>query len=94
MPIVVRGGDEAHLARCCAGAAERRRHAPTSRSSPPTVERSDICAVAAAGVVLENDGGVRPWQDAALEKFGGDTMSEVLSAHRAFLVAARAISSR
>lgn len=56
-----------------------------------TYERSDICAVPAASVVLEN---VTAFEVAAAfrDKFGGDTMNEVRWAYDRYLVAARALS--
>lgn len=51
-------------------------------------ERSDVCAVSAAGVVAEN---VVAFEIARafLEKFGGDTLTEVQAAHAFYLQAAR-----
>ena len=55
-------------------------------------ERSDVCAVPAASVVAEN---VVAFEIARafVEKFGGDTLTEVRLAYRAFLEAARALGS-
>ena len=53
-------------------------------------ERSDVCAVPAAGVVAENVVAfeiARAW----LSKFSGDTLREVAAAHSAFLEAARGL---
>jgi chorismate synthase len=47
----------------------------THEPAPATVERSDICAVPAAGVVLEAMVALT-LADAALEKFGGDSVRE------------------
>jgi chorismate synthase len=47
----------------------------THEPAPATVERSDICAVPAAGVVLEARVALT-LADAALEKFGGDSVRE------------------
>jgi chorismate synthase len=47
----------------------------THEAAPATVERSDICAVPAAGVVLEAMVALT-LADAALEKFGGDSARE------------------
>ncbi|MEI8255842.1 MAG: chorismate synthase [Deltaproteobacteria bacterium] len=51
----------------------------TKLSAPAAVERSDVCAVPAAGVVLE---AMLAWvlACAVLEKFGGDSMRELLGA--------------
>jgi chorismate synthase len=49
----------------------------TRDASPAAVERTDICAVPAAGVVLEAMLCLT-LADAALEKFGGDSMAELL----------------
>jgi chorismate synthase len=56
-----------------------------------TYERSDICAVPAASVVLEN---VAAFEVAAAfrDKFGGDTMDEVLAAYQHYLARARTLS--
>jgi len=47
----------------------------THEPAPATVERSDVCAVPAAGVVLEAMVALT-LADAALEKFGGDSARE------------------
>lgn len=49
----------------------------TKQRSPAAVERTDICAVPAAGVVLEAMLCL-VLADAALEKFGGDSVRELL----------------
>ena len=54
----------------------------TMTESPATVERSDVCAVPAAAVVAEAMVAV-VLADAALEKFGGDTVDEMVDAWRA-----------
>ena len=46
--------------------------------SPAAIERSDTCAVTAAGVVGEAMVAI-VLAEAALEKFGGDSMPEILS---------------
>jgi chorismate synthase len=53
-------------------------------------ERSDVSAVAAASVVMEN---VVAFEIARafLDKFGGDSMREVRGAYEAYLAAARAV---
>lgn len=60
----------------------------THEPSVSQYERSDICAVPAASVVVEN---VVAFEIAAafLDKFGGDTMDEVQHNYQAFLDAAR-----
>ncbi|MEZ4406706.1 MAG: chorismate synthase [Polyangiales bacterium] len=56
---------------------------PTREPAPAAVERSDVCAVPAAGVVLEAMLCL-VLADAVLEKFGGDSMRELLARHRAW----------
>jgi chorismate synthase len=51
--------------------------------SPASVERSDVCAVPAAAVVAEAMVAL-VLADAAIEKFGGDTVVELVANHRAF----------
>lgn len=51
-------------------------------------ERSDVCAVAAASVVMENAVGFEIAR-AFLDKFGGDSMTELRSNHDGFLALAR-----
>lgn len=54
-------------------------------------ERSDVCAVPAASVVAENVVAfevARAW----MEKFGGDTLSEVRAAHAHYCAAVRAMA--
>jgi chorismate synthase len=55
----------------------------TRDASPAAVERTDICAVPAAGVVLEAMLCLT-LADAALEKFGGDSMTELLRNHEGY----------
>jgi chorismate synthase len=64
----------------------------THEAEQSTYERSDVCAVPAASVVLEN---VAAFEVAAafLDKFGGDTLDEVRSAYERFLAAARSLGS-
>jgi len=52
----------------------------TMADAPATIERSDVCAVPAAAVVGE---AMVAWvlAEAALEKFGGDTVSDVHAAY-------------
>ena len=51
-------------------------------------ERSDVCALPAASVVMENVVGFEVAR-AFLEKFGGDTMAEVEANYRSYLALAR-----
>ena len=62
----------------------------TKKESEAGWERSDISAISAAGVVLEN---VVAFEVAAafLAKFGGDSLREVRQNYDAFLAAARAL---
>jgi len=62
----------------------------THQSEDSQYERSDVCAVSAASVVLEN---VVAFEIAAasLEKFGGDSLNETRRNYESFLDAARAI---
>jgi chorismate synthase len=55
----------------------------TMTESPATVERSDVCAVPAAAVVGEAMVAITI-ADAVLEKFGGDTMEELVVNWKAF----------
>jgi len=55
----------------------------TMIESPATVERSDVCAVPAAAVVGEAMVAI-VLADATLEKFGGDTIDELVSNWQAF----------
>ncbi len=67
-------------------------HLATKAPERCDYERSDVCAVPAASVVAEN---VVAFEIARafLEKFGGDTLTEVRLAHAAFLEAARQLGS-
>jgi chorismate synthase len=56
---------------------------PTMTESPATVERSDVCAVPAAAVVGEAMVAL-VLADAVLEKFGSDTIDEIVANHLAF----------
>jgi chorismate synthase len=47
-------------------------------------ERTDVCAVPAAGVVCEHVVAL-VLADAAMEKFGGDTVEDFEEAHRRYL---------
>jgi len=55
----------------------------TMEVSPAAVERSDVCAVPAAAVVAEAMVAI-VLADAAIEKFGGDTMRELAGGWKAF----------
>jgi chorismate synthase len=55
----------------------------TMTESPATVERSDVCAVPAAAVVAEAMVAL-VIADAVIEKFGGDTVNELVASWRAF----------
>src|SRR5229473_7106819 len=55
----------------------------TMIESPATVERSDVCAVPAAAVVAEAMVAF-VLADAAIEKFGGDSMTELIANWQAF----------
>jgi chorismate synthase len=55
----------------------------TMTESPATVERSDVCAVPAAAVVGEAMTAL-VMADAVMEKFGGDTMDELVTNWKTF----------
>jgi chorismate synthase len=55
----------------------------TMTESPATVERSDVCAVPAAAVVGEAMVAI-VLADAVIEKFGGDTVEEIVANREAF----------
>ena len=55
----------------------------TMNESPATVERSDVCAVPAAAVVGEAMVAI-VLADAVIEKFGGDTIEELVASWEAF----------
>jgi len=55
----------------------------TMTESPATVERSDVCAVPAAAVVGEAMVAI-VLADAAIEKFGGDTVQELVTNWKTF----------
>jgi chorismate synthase len=55
----------------------------TLEESPAAIERSDVCAVPAAAVVAEAMVAY-VLADAAIEKFGGDSMTELLANWKAF----------
>lgn len=62
----------------------------TLRAQQSAYERSDVCAAAAASVVLENVVAFELAR-ALLDKFGGDTLAEVRHAYASYLEAARAL---
>jgi chorismate synthase len=55
----------------------------TMTESPASIERSDVCAVPAAAVVAEAMVAL-VLADAAIEKFGGDSVQELVANFRAF----------
>jgi len=55
----------------------------TLDESPAAIERSDVCAVPAAAVVAEAMVALVV-ADAALDKFGGDSVAELVASWRAF----------
>ena len=56
----------------------------TMSDAPATIERSDVCAVPAASVAGE---AMVAWilADAAIEKFGGDTLGDLCAAHAHYM---------
>lgn len=62
----------------------------TKQPEHSAYERSDVCALPAASVVMENVVGFEIGR-AFLEKFGGDTMHEVQHAYEGFLEMARSL---
>ncbi len=60
----------------------------TKHEAQSAYERSDICAVSAASVVMENVVALEIAR-AFREKFGGDSMVEVLDSYRRYLDLAR-----
>ncbi len=60
----------------------------TKRETKSEYERSDICAVSAASVVMENVVAFEIAR-AVLEKFGGDTLGETMDNYQRFMRAAR-----
>ncbi len=61
----------------------------TMKDSPAAIERSDVCAVSAAAVVGEAMVAI-VLADAALEKFGGDSIEEVVANWQAAIARTRA----
>jgi chorismate synthase len=64
----------------------------TKQSERSDYERSDVCSVPAASVVVENVVAFEVAR-AFLEKFGGDTLGEVQAAYAQFLARARSLGS-
>ncbi len=60
----------------------------TRQASRSTYERSDVCALPAASVVMENVVAFEVAR-ALLEKFAGDTLHELRAAYHAYLDLAR-----
>jgi chorismate synthase len=60
----------------------------TKQPAMSAYERSDICAVSAASVVMENVVAFEVAR-AALDKFGGDSLDEVLANLKGYLKVAR-----
>ena len=56
----------------------------TMEESPAAIERSDVCAVPAAGVVGEAMMAI-VLGEAFLEKFGGDSVEEIRRNHQGYL---------
>jgi len=61
----------------------------TMAASPATIERSDVCAVPAAAVVGEAVVAIA-LAEALIDKFGGDTLSGLLAAHRSYVASLEA----
>lgn len=62
----------------------------TKQPEQSAYERSDVCAVSAASVVMENVVAFEIAR-AALEKFGGDSMTELKANHASFIDFARSL---
>ncbi|MBF8254335.1 MAG: chorismate synthase, partial [Deltaproteobacteria bacterium] len=62
----------------------------TKQSERSDYERSDVCSVPAASVVVENVVAFEMAR-AFLEKFAGDTVAEVRAAYNSFLTVARSL---
>jgi chorismate synthase len=65
----------------------------TMAESPAVIERSDVCAVPAAAVVAEAMVAI-VLADAATEKFGGDSLDEMLENYRSYHVRVKERYSR
>ncbi len=87
MPIVVRGAMKP-ISTLLQGMPSV--NLETKESERSDYERSDVCALPAASVVMENVVGFEVAR-AFLEKFGGDTMDEVGANYRSFLEQARSL---
>ncbi len=90
MPVVVRGAMKpiSTLLRGLPSVNLR-----TLRPEESQYERSDVCAVSAASVVMENVVAFEIAR-AALDKFAGDTMREVVAARDHYLACARQLSDQ
>jgi chorismate synthase len=62
----------------------------TKEAQQSAYERSDVCAVSAASVVMENVVAFEIAR-AALEKFGGDSMIELKANHASFMEFAKSL---
>ena len=87
MPIVVRGAMKP-ISTLLQGMPSV--NLQTKKSERSDYERSDVCALPAASVVMENVVGYEVAK-AFLEKFGGDTMDEVGANYRSYLAMARSL---
>ncbi len=87
MPIVVRGAMKP-ISTLLQGMPSV--NLTTKESERSDYERSDVCALSAASVVMENVVGFEVAR-VFLEKFGGDTMLEIEAAYRSYLELARNI---
>ena len=87
MPIVVRGAMKP-ISTLLQGMPSV--NLTTKKSERSDYERSDVCALSAASVVMENVVGFEVAK-VFLEKFGGDTMLEIEAAYRSYLELARNI---
>ena len=87
MPIVVRGAMKPISTLLQGMPSVNLETKETQRSD---YERSDVCALSAASVVMENVVGYEVAK-AFLEKFGGDTMAEIESNYRSYLELARSL---
>jgi chorismate synthase len=58
----------------------------TGQAAPAFAERSDVCAVPAAGVIAEAMVAI-VLMEAFLEKFGGDSMAEIQRNYDAYIAA-------
>jgi len=65
----------------------------TRHSEAAAYERSDVCAVAAASVILENVVALEVGR-ALIEKFGGDSLAEMLARWKLFHDMARQVGTK